>query len=509
VEPLQAGDPERIGRFVLRGRLGSGGMGHVYLGVAPSGEQAALKVIRDELAHEQEFRHRFRREVAAAAAVSGMFTARVLDADPEADPPWLATQFVAGPSLRAAVLAGGPLSQPDQRRLALELAEALSAIHAAGLVHRDLKPANVLLSATGAKVIDFGISHAVDSTRLTSTGLILGTPDYMAPEQVTDPAGSGPAADVFAMGATLAFAATGRSPFGTDQAASTLYRLVNLEPDLVGVPPDTATIVRACLDKDPSRLPAPAALAAALRGNTPTAAINAGPLPPRTPGPAPPAFEAAAPPPSAPPRGRSRALWAAGAVVAVLLAVATAVTIIAIPRPTAGGAPSTPSATTAPAAASIAPDTPAPDTPQVRYVNRLCSSGDLLTGLGDTATPPQPTTDFATTRRNFLSTVDRNIGILDVALADFTVLRDDAPTPEVGRLFGAIIDEFSSARRSFVAARDGVQASDPLTVIAYGKGVKQFTAGVRNLSLAAQLVQQIELPADYKAASAAAPRCND
>jgi serine/threonine protein kinase len=514
VEPLLAGDPTRIGRFVLQGRLGSGGMGHVYLGVAPSGEQAAVKVIRSELAHEPEFRRRFRREAAAAAAVSGMFTARVLDADPDAEPPWLATQFVGGPSLRAAVLAGGPLSQPDQRRLALELAEALSAIHAAGLVHRDLKPANVLLSAGGAKVIDFGISHAHDSTRLTSTGLILGTPDYMAPEQVTDPAGSGPAADVFAMGATLAFAATGRSPFATEQAASTLYRVVNLEPDLVGVPPETASIARACLAKDPARRPLPAALAANLRGTTPTAAMGAGP--PRS-RPfeaallAAPAFDTVPPAPTPtptppPPRsaGRNRALWIAGAVAAVLIAVTAAVTIITMPRATASGATSTPPTTVGTAAA-----TTSPDTPQVRYVDRLCASGELLTSLGDTATTPKPTTDLATTRRDFLTSVDRAVGVMDVALADFAVLRDDAPTPEIGRQFGAIVDEFSSARTSFVAARDGVEASDPLTIVAYGRGVRKFTDGVRNLSLAAQLIKGVTLPPDYTAASATAPRCND
>ena len=186
--------------------------------------------------------------------------------DPDGSPPWLATQYVSGPALRSAVQANGPLSPPAQHRLARELAEALSAIHAAGLVHRDLKPANVLLSPSGAKVIDFGIAQAMDSTRLTSTGMIIGTPDYMAPEQVTDPNGSGPAADVFAMGATLVYAATGNSPFGAGQAASTLYRVVNLEPDLRGVPPDTARIARACLAKDPAQRPTSATLAAALRG---------------------------------------------------------------------------------------------------------------------------------------------------------------------------------------------------------------------------------------------------
>src|SRR4051794_32009024 len=160
VDPLQPEDPELIGRFRLQARLGAGGMGRVYLGRTPEGREAAVKVIRDDLAGDTGFRHRFRREVSAATAVAGMFTARVLDADPDGEPPWLATQYVDGPSLRDVVLTHGPLDEPSLHRLALGLAEALSAIHAAGLVHRDLKPANVLLAADGARVIDFGIAHS-------------------------------------------------------------------------------------------------------------------------------------------------------------------------------------------------------------------------------------------------------------------------------------------------------------------------------------------------------------
>ena len=505
VEPLQATDPERIGRFVLRGRLGVGGMGRVYLGVTPQGVEAAVKVIRDELTDDPEFRQRFRREVAAAAAVSGMFTARVLDADPDGSPPWLATQYVGGPALRSAVLTNGPLSPPAQHRLARELAEALSAIHAAGLVHRDLKPANVLLSPAGAKVIDFGIAQAMDSTRLTSTGMIIGTPDYMAPEQVTDPNGSGPAADVFAMGATLVYAATGNSPFGAGQAASTLYRVVNLEPDLRGVPPDTARIARACLAKDPAQRPTSAALAAALRGGpSGTMALTA--LTMNLTGPQPTATAALPHPGPGPLRpDRRRAPWVIG-VAGVVVALVTA-SLIGMARQGSGGVGSP--ATSSPVALSTAPATPAsiadPDTPQARYVARLCNSGGLLKSLGDSAATPPVSGDAAENRRNFLVQVDRVVGVTDVALADFTVLRDDAPTTEVKRLFGLIVDEFTAARGSFVKARDVVGRSDPLTIGAFTTGNARFADGVRNMSYAAQLLQQVKLPDDYTDEGRATP----
>ncbi len=219
MEPLQADDPEQVGRYRLVGRLGIGGMGRVYAATSPDGRRAAIKVIRDDLAEDTAFRHRFRREVAAASAVAGMFTARVLDADPDDVPPWLATEFVEGPSLRDAVLAKGPMPEHALLELARGLAEALAAIHAAGLVHRDLKPANVLLSPAGPRVIDFGIARAVDSSRLTATGQVIGTPDFMAPEQIEGTGESGPEGDVFALGSTLAWAATRRGPFAADQTA--------------------------------------------------------------------------------------------------------------------------------------------------------------------------------------------------------------------------------------------------------------------------------------------------
>ena len=250
MEALQADDPTLVGRFRVVGRLGVGGMGRVYAATAPDGRRAAVKVIRDDLADDTGFRQRFRREVAAASAVVGLFTARVLDADPDGEPPWLATEFVEGPSLREAVLTHGPMPEHALLDLARGLAEALAAIHAAGLVHRDLKPANVLLSPGGPRVIDFGIARAVDASRLTVTGQIIGTPDFMAPEQIEGRRESGPEGDVFALGSTLAWAATSRGPFAADQTAATLYRIMTMPPDLRGVPPRIAAIVEACLAKD-------------------------------------------------------------------------------------------------------------------------------------------------------------------------------------------------------------------------------------------------------------------
>ena len=266
MEPLQADDPTQVGRYRLVGRLGVGGMGRVYAATGPDGRRAAIKVIRDDLADDTGFRHRFRREVAAASAVAGLFTARVLDADPDGDPPWLATEFVEGPSLREAVLTHGPMPEHALLDLARGLAEALAAIHAAGLVHRDLKPANVLLSPAGPRVIDFGIARAVDASRLTVTGQIIGTPDFMAPEQIEGMRESGPEGDVFALGSTLAWAATSRGPFTTDQTAATLYRIMTMPPDLRGVPPRIASIVEACLAKDPAQRPTAVQIAVQLRG---------------------------------------------------------------------------------------------------------------------------------------------------------------------------------------------------------------------------------------------------
>jgi hypothetical protein len=254
VESLAAGDPWQVGAYQLRARLGSGGMGQVFLGYSPAGRPVAVKVIHPELAKDPMFRTLFRREVAAARAVSGAYTAPVMAAGPDDDPPWLATVFVPGPSLADAVAAAGPLPEASLWKLAAGLVEALQAVHAAGLVHRDLKPGNVLLATDGPRVIDFGISAAFEGTRMTSTGLIVGTPSFMSPEQA-EGARVGPESDVFSLGCVIVFAATGAAPFGDGQLASVLYRVVHTQPALDGVPAGLREVTAACLAKAPADRP--------------------------------------------------------------------------------------------------------------------------------------------------------------------------------------------------------------------------------------------------------------
>ncbi|GAA4625803.1 hypothetical protein GCM10023196_031400 [Actinoallomurus vinaceus] len=255
MESLAPGDPAQIGPYGLLGRLGAGGMGRVYLGRAADGRQAAIKVVRPELADERDFRRRFAREIKAARAVDGRYTASVLDADPDAESPWLATAYIPGPSLADHVADGGPMGEEDLRRLASGLAYALSAIHAAGLVHRDLKPSNILLAGDGPRVIDFGIARAAEASALTRTGVTIGSPGYMSPEQINGEAVETPS-DVFSLGAVLAYAATGRSPFGAGATPALLYRVVHNTPDLTGVPASLLPLIAACLDKKPAARPA-------------------------------------------------------------------------------------------------------------------------------------------------------------------------------------------------------------------------------------------------------------
>ncbi|MFF0523150.1 PQQ-binding-like beta-propeller repeat protein [Actinomadura nitritigenes] len=269
LKSLGAHDPARVGPYRLLAVLGSGGMGRVYLGRSPGARAAAVKVVRPELSGDPAFLARFQREVAAARAVGGAFTSPVLDADPSADPPWLATAFVAGPPLSDAVRAHGPLEEPVVRVLGAALAEALAAVHAAGLVHRDLKPANVLLAADGPRVIDFGISRALDGTAVTHSGALVGSPAFMAPEQVASGRRAGPAADVFALGGVLVHAATGTPPFGTGAVPAVLARVVGADPRLDGVPDGLRPVVAACLDKDPGRRPSPEELVERLGGADP------------------------------------------------------------------------------------------------------------------------------------------------------------------------------------------------------------------------------------------------
>ena len=262
---LAPDDPRVIGEYRLRARLGAGGMGRVYLGLSPAGRAVAIKVVNPDLAGDAEFLHRFAQEVAAARAVSGIYTAPVVASGLHEHPPWLATAFVPGPSLDQVVGEHGPLPEAGVWPLLAGLSEALAAIHACGVVHRDLKPANVLLATDGPRVIDFGISRATDGTVLTAAGVVFGTPGYMSPEQAEGQL-AGPASDMFALGCVIAYAAGGAGPFGTGTAAAVLYRVVHGEAILDRVPPALREIVSRCLAKDPAARPAPAALAAELAG---------------------------------------------------------------------------------------------------------------------------------------------------------------------------------------------------------------------------------------------------
>ncbi|MFB6556473.1 PQQ-binding-like beta-propeller repeat protein [Streptomyces sp. NPDC056405] len=275
MESLQSDDPRELGSYRLLRRLGAGGMGRVYLARSPGGRTVAVKVVRPDLAADGDFRARFRHEVEIARAVSGRFTAPVVDADPDAPLPWLATSYVLGPDLTDVVAAHGALPERTVRALAAGLAAALQEIHAAGLIHRDLKPSNVLLAADGPRLIDFGIARAVDGSRMTQTGVVVGSPGYMSPEQAMGK-DVGTAGDVFSLGSVLAFAATGRGAFGDGTAshASLLYQVVHGEADLTDVPSSLLGLVRACLLKDPAQRPAPGQILTALAGQGIDAALH-------------------------------------------------------------------------------------------------------------------------------------------------------------------------------------------------------------------------------------------
>ncbi|WP_140394490.1 serine/threonine-protein kinase, partial [Streptomyces recifensis] len=258
MQPLGADEPAAVGPYRLLGRLGSGGMGRVYLGRSAGGRTVAVKIVHPQYALDEEFRARFRREVAAARRVGGAWTAPVLDADPDAPVPWAATAYAAGPSLARAVTDHGPLPAHTVRALGAGLAEALATVHALDLVHRDVKPSNVLLTLDGPLLIDFGIARATTGTAsLTATGASVGSPGYMAPEQILGGRVTG-AADVFSLGAVLAYAATGTPPFPGDSSAALLYKVVHEEPELGPLDGELREIAAACLTKDPAGRPAPA-----------------------------------------------------------------------------------------------------------------------------------------------------------------------------------------------------------------------------------------------------------
>jgi serine/threonine protein kinase len=425
VHELQPGEPELIGPYRVRGRLGTGGMGRVYLGLSPGGRSVAVKVIRADLAQDAEFRARFRREVAVARKVSGLFTAPVIDADVDGPVPWLATAYVPGPSLADAVSEHGPLPAASVLALARGLAEGLSAIHVAGVVHRDLKPANVLLAEDGPRVIDFGISRAVEASALTHTGLVVGSPGFMSPEQA-EGREVGPPSDIFSLGAVLAFAATGQGPFGSGSTPALVYRVVHSGPQLDLVPAEVRSLAERCLAKDPALrptaddllaaaaypaagwLPAPVTRAMEAAPLTTTAprptGIASAPAPvPPVPGPSPTAG------PGRPPRqtrrlGRWRPLTATLVLSALVGAGATAAVTM-----TAGSAPAhasqsapqaTPAQTLAPAStpASSAPASPATTAPQTpptattpAYVPPPSTPPPTVTPPTSSA-PPSPTT---------------------------------------------------------------------------------------------------------------------
>ncbi|MEU7648870.1 protein kinase domain-containing protein [Streptomyces huasconensis] len=268
--------PARIGPYEVFQLLGEGGMGQVFLARSPGSRLVALKVIRPEYAEAPNFRGRFRREAGAARRVSGFFTPPVLDADADAPQPWLATAYVPAPSLHDVVARFGVLPEAALRALGTGLAEALPTIHDAGIVHRDLKPGNVLVTEDGPRVIDFGISSAVDATQVTRTGAVMGTPGFMAPEQIVSSRDAGPAADIFSLGCVLVFAATGHGPFGSGGTAEILYRAVHHPPRLDGVPAALRPLVSACLDKDPARRPPAASVLAALGAADPAALLTDG-----------------------------------------------------------------------------------------------------------------------------------------------------------------------------------------------------------------------------------------
>jgi outer membrane protein assembly factor BamB/predicted Ser/Thr protein kinase len=253
--PLHRDDPKSVGGYRLVDRLGAGGMGVVYRGRSRSGREVAVKVVHAQYAEDPVFRTRFRQEIAAVRKVSGAFTAPVVDADPEAARPWMATQYVPGRSLAERIRELGPLPESELRRLALGLVEALRDIHRAGVVHRDLKPANVLMADDGPRVIDFGISRAAENNTLTETGQMIGTPPFMSPEQLTDARSVGPASDVFSLGALLVYTLTGRGPFDADSPYLTAYRVIHDEPVLDGVSEPLRAILERCLTKEPSDRP--------------------------------------------------------------------------------------------------------------------------------------------------------------------------------------------------------------------------------------------------------------
>lgn len=254
MDPLKAGDPGHVGGYRLLGRLGGGGMGQVFLGASPAGRKVAVKLIRPEYADDAEFRRRFAREIEAARQVGGFHTALLLDADPDADQPWMVTAYLPGLSLAEAVAKDGPLGLAAVRELGAPLAEGLAAIHACGVIHRDLKPGNIILAADGPRIIDFGVARTMGASALTTVSAVIGTYGYMSPEQLGRREVT-PRSDVFALGGVLVFAATGHGPFDAPDLPAVIGHILSEPPDLSPLTGSLRDILSACLDKEPDRRP--------------------------------------------------------------------------------------------------------------------------------------------------------------------------------------------------------------------------------------------------------------
>ena len=361
--PLRPDDPTRIGHYRLTARLGSGGMGVVYLGVSWDGAPVAIKVLRPELAGDQEFRHRFGREVAALVQVKGVCTVRVIEADSQSSRPFVVTEYAAGPSLSEYIDKQGSVNPEMLFGLATGLAEALTTIHAAGIMHRDLKPSNIILTDAGPKVIDFGIARRQDTKGVTRTGMMIGSLGFMAPEQISGRAG--PEADVFAWGVTVAYAATGRSPFGAGNSHSILYRIMYGDADIASVPDSLLPLVEASLAKDPRSRPTARQLLDRLTSassrsenvnDTPTQVILARTWQSGSHSSPPPASSPAAPNPAPPSRLAAPAPWPHAAPSAAAPPAAVAATEMpTADQPTPplplGAVPSAPAPAAAPAPA--------------------------------------------------------------------------------------------------------------------------------------------------------------
>jgi serine/threonine protein kinase len=284
VQPILPSDPTQVGRYELEGRLGNGGMGTVYLGRSPGGRLAAVKMISTHLLTDPDTLSRFQREVNTLRTIRSAYTAALIDSELAEPPYWMATEFIPGPTLSATVGAHGPMPVDDCLWLIASLAEGLADIHAHGICHRDLKPQNVILSNTGPQLIDFGLARGPADTRLTQTDIVVGTPGYLAPELLTEDDELTPAADVFALGATIAHAATGRKPYGSGRAEAIYFRLLQADIDLAGVDPGLAELIRACVSTEPARRPTPQQIIERYRKRRTGGAVRpASPLPPSPP----------------------------------------------------------------------------------------------------------------------------------------------------------------------------------------------------------------------------------